>query len=680
MHPVGTGDADFVYFEIQYPIEGSSTDLANYLIKDGNFWKYLDFRVGVPYYTHSAPYCIDYVSITIDYESNDFSPFSAQITTNGASSITTAVDVNAGGVIADDTWKIGPSLSEIALNIFNASGIAVIIDASITGYIAKDYTAYTALQVVQEICQIFGAEWFEEFTDDGLTVLHICKAADFDASGISLTSANYKNMKIERPFNQYKEFWEYGAKGLTWFAVDHDATNTSTLIKREVGATLNTITDVKNAAESGLAKLKTMRPAISFTVDGAGFEAIRPGFTVNLECERPTIAAADYPVRRVDWKQAHPNGILRADVYLGLGQTPEDEHLANTIRNNKQMAEKDLLHYISVDTDEGKPLYSHHELSNKNGEADFQHLTATQVSALHARQHAITSTSDHTSTATSGKMLKADANGLPVDATNTDAQVAATVTASHAAITVNAPISLTGQDIKLVNNAAATVTTISNDGTLAGNSDVYVPTQKAVKTYADTKTTLATVLTQKLDDFAAPDDNTDLNASTSKHGLLKKLDNVATNFMNGQGNWAAPASSENIIAPCFPFNAYNGFAAGGDGVYYVNTTDADAYVMTNFYVGTGGSFKVAILYRITAAETVSGLLYLGDPVDGDADSFDLANGVNCDLDEAVGNKMRVYLSAAYTIANNAIVRFKWAKDAAGAGNIIVMYGAVLVRQ
>jgi hypothetical protein len=49
----------------------------------------------------------------------------------------------------------------------------------------------------------------------------------------------------------------------------------------------------------------------------------------------------------------------------------------------------------------------------------------------HAKQHAITATADHTSTATSGRMLKADANGLPVDATNTDTAVAAAVTASH---------------------------------------------------------------------------------------------------------------------------------------------------------------------------------------------------------------------------------------------------------
>lgn len=44
----------------------------------------------------------------------------------------------------------------------------------------------------------------------------------------------------------------------------------------------------------------------------------------------------------------------------------------------------------------------------------------------------------------------------------------------------------------------------------------------------------------KLDDCAAPDDNTDNNASVAKHGLLKKLSNVATEYMNGQGNWSTP--------------------------------------------------------------------------------------------------------------------------------------------
>jgi hypothetical protein len=49
----------------------------------------------------------------------------------------------------------------------------------------------------------------------------------------------------------------------------------------------------------------------------------------------------------------------------------------------------------------------------------------------HTRQHSIIDTLDHTSTATSGRILKANANGLPIDATNTDAAVAAAVSASH---------------------------------------------------------------------------------------------------------------------------------------------------------------------------------------------------------------------------------------------------------
>jgi len=53
--------------------------------------------------------------------------------------------------------------------------------------------------------------------------------------------------------------------------------------------------------------------------------------------------------------------------------------------------------------------------------------SGNSLALAHTRSHSITGTSDHTSAATSGKMLKADANGLPVDATNTDTEVAAAV-------------------------------------------------------------------------------------------------------------------------------------------------------------------------------------------------------------------------------------------------------------
>jgi len=43
----------------------------------------------------------------------------------------------------------------------------------------------------------------------------------------------------------------------------------------------------------------------------------------------------------------------------------------------------------------------------------------------------------------------------------------------------------------------------------------------------------------KLDDLSTPDDNTDLNSSTSRHGLLRKLDGLTTTFLRGDGAWAS---------------------------------------------------------------------------------------------------------------------------------------------
>lgn len=45
----------------------------------------------------------------------------------------------------------------------------------------------------------------------------------------------------------------------------------------------------------------------------------------------------------------------------------------------------------------------------------------------------------------------------------------------------------------------------------------------------------------KLDDLAATDDNTDLDSSITAHGLLRKLDNTSTNYLDGTGAWSVPA-------------------------------------------------------------------------------------------------------------------------------------------
>lgn len=49
--------------------------------------------------------------------------------------------------------------------------------------------------------------------------------------------------------------------------------------------------------------------------------------------------------------------------------------------------------------------------------------------------------------------------------------------------------------------------------------------------------------TKKLDDLAQPDDNTDLNASTARHGLLPKLNGDANSVLGGDGTWVPGGGS-----------------------------------------------------------------------------------------------------------------------------------------
>jgi len=68
------------------------------------------------------------------------------------------------------------------------------------------------------------------------------------------------------------------------------------------------------------------------------------------------------------------------------------------------------------------------ELTKAEWEAEDSHT----IEGEHAQQHAITAIADHTSGATPAQMLQADANGLPIDATNTNTDVADAVTKKHA--------------------------------------------------------------------------------------------------------------------------------------------------------------------------------------------------------------------------------------------------------
>ena len=78
----------------------------------------------------------------------------------------------------------------------------------------------------------------------------------------------------------------------------------------------------------------------------------------------------------------------------------------------------------------------------------------------------------------------------------------------------------------------------------------------------------------KLDDLAAPDDNTDLNATVSAHGLLQKLDGTTTNFLRGDGSWAAPGGGGTADGRGFAIVIGNSLAGDTSAICdYLDTGD-----------------------------------------------------------------------------------------------------------
>ena len=112
-------------------------------------------------------------------------------------------------------------------------------------------------------------------------------------------------------------------------------------------------------------------------------------------------------------------------------------------------------------------------------------ITNAPISSNWAFDHAANTTTAHgaVSAATASKHVVRDASGrakFVASAANGDAVIHEQL---HSAVTVTAPISITGQLIKLVNDAAATITEFDTSALAA--SDTKIPTNTTVKEYVD---------------------------------------------------------------------------------------------------------------------------------------------------------------------------------------------------
>jgi len=186
--------------------------------------------------------------------------------------------------------------------------------------------------------------------------------------------------------------------------------------------------------------------------------------------------------------------------------------------------------YVAVGTTAGTVAAGDH---NHSGVYEVSGAVATHA-ALTTGVHGLAITAGQTLTVTTGGTIGSAAYTASTDyATaghnHSGVYEAAGAVATHAALTtgVHGLAITAGQTLTVTTGGTlgSAAYTASTDYATAGHnhSGVYLPAAT------------------KLDDLSAPDDNTDLNATVSAHGLLPKLGGGTTNYLRADGTWAAPA-------------------------------------------------------------------------------------------------------------------------------------------
>ncbi len=174
----------------------------------------------------------------------------------------------------------------------------------------------------------------------------------------------------------------------------------------------------------------------------------------------------------------------------------------------------------------------------------ISYLATSDIDTL-AKLNAIVTDADLTSTAhahTGGlgaQIAYSSLSGLPTLGTaasqNTTAFEASGAISTHAAQTETHGISSFGASLVDDANATAARTTLG-----LGTAATSATGDFAAATHSSSHLSGGGDAI-KLDDLATPDDNTDLNATVSRHGLLPKLGGGTTNYLRADGAWAAPA-------------------------------------------------------------------------------------------------------------------------------------------
>ena len=118
--------------------------------------------------------------------------------------------------------------------------------------------------------------------------------------------------------------------------------------------------------------------------------------------------------------------------------------------------------------------------------------------------------------------------------------------------------------------------------------------------------------------------------------------------------------------------------------YQVPLSDVNAVVISTFYVGNGGSFKVSIIHSGNInnfGKTAGGVISISYDVGGGLETWNIVQDFNLPLEDARILKIDQF-GTAFTVVDNSKVGVFWTKDdnAGGAIGNFNIYGMFLTRQ
>ena len=326
-------------------IEGTDTELQKYFNKTGAFYTSLKgIRFTSVLSSNSHPLAayfylnVDYLSVKINYHTADISPIMRKITDNGASWIACdgTADWSLTGVNEEDSFVIGGSTTQILNDLGAEMGISIYIQSTLTKYIARWIKGVSGLSVLKMICDLEGCHWWEDYINDRIV---ISKEADFVDSTSTVAHTDYEwDWVYEDEGNNYYRVDVFGSASLNIHAFKEDLTIDSPKSFTIIEEQILTVADAQEVANEKFAEMQTKEPSIMTSVDGVNAQ-ITVGTTVNVTMSRPTVAAADYPIRRITRTRKGITGI-KTILYCGLGSSPIEETVGVLIRDNAYRSQK----------------------------------------------------------------------------------------------------------------------------------------------------------------------------------------------------------------------------------------------------------------------------------------------------------------------------------------------------